>query len=112
MLSNNPGGFVHPAGPTLLTMKPADYTDPEKYPNKQCGACGEFAYPVSILAASVLFWKKLGFTVKSEMKSPYPHAILSDGLMIIGLHQATHFNYPAITYFGIKTCLLYTSRCV
>ncbi|HOZ70838.1 MAG TPA: hypothetical protein PK328_15780 [Chitinophagaceae bacterium] len=103
VLSNNPGGFVQPAGPTLLTMKPADYTDPEKYPNKLCGAFGEFAYPVSNLAASLRFWKKLGFAVKSEMKSPYPHAILSDGLMIIGLHQATHFNYPAITYFGIKT---------
>ena len=35
------------------------------------------------------------------MKEPYPHAILSDGLMIIGLHQTKHFNYPAVTYFGI-----------
>ena len=37
------------------------------------------------------------------MKEPYPHAILSDGKMIIGLHQTTHFSYPAITYFGINT---------
>ena len=34
---------------------------------------------------------------------PYPHAILSDGLMIIGLHQTTNFNYPAVTYFGLET---------
>lgn len=103
VLSNNPGGFTQPTGTTLLTMLPADYNVPEKYPNKICGAFGEFAYPVTDLAAALSFWKKIGFKVKAEMKSPYPHAILSDGLMIIGLHQATHFNYPAITYFGIKT---------
>lgn len=103
VLSNNPGGFKQPTGATLLTMQPADFNVPEKYPNKICGAFGEFAYPVTDLAAALSFWKKIGFTVKAEMKSPYPHAILSDGLMIIGLHQATHFSYPAITYFGIKT---------
>lgn len=103
VLSNNPGGFAQPTGVTLLTMQPGDYNVPEKYPNKICGAFGEFAYPVTDLGAALSFWKKIGFTVKAEMKSPYPHAILSDGLMIIGLHQATHFSYPAITYFGIKT---------
>jgi hypothetical protein len=36
------------------------------------------------------------------MKEPYPHAILSDGLMIIGLHQTKHFDYPAVTYFGMN----------
>jgi hypothetical protein len=37
------------------------------------------------------------------MKQPYPYVILSDGLMIIGLHQTKHFTYPAITYFGVNT---------
>jgi len=37
------------------------------------------------------------------MSSPYPWAILTDGLMLIGLHQTKDFNYPAITYFGINT---------
>jgi hypothetical protein len=37
------------------------------------------------------------------MKEPYRHVILSDGLMIIGLHQTKHFTYPAVTYFGIDT---------
>jgi hypothetical protein len=36
------------------------------------------------------------------MNAPYPHAILSDGLMLIGLHQTKHFNTPAVTYFGIN----------
>ena len=37
------------------------------------------------------------------MKFPYPYAILSDGLMLIGLHQTNEFNYPVVTYFGINT---------
>ncbi len=37
------------------------------------------------------------------MNAPYPHAILTDGLMIIGLHQTKHFDYPAVTYFGLNT---------
>ena len=36
------------------------------------------------------------------MKQPYPHAILSDGLMIIGLYQTKQFDHPAIAYFGLN----------
>jgi len=36
------------------------------------------------------------------MNDPYPYAILTDGLMIIGLHQTKNFTYPAITYFGLN----------
>lgn len=102
VLSNNLGGFEQPKGINLLSMKPTDFNAADKYPNKQCGAFGEFAQPVADLNASVAFWKKLGFKSSAEMKAPYPHAILSDGLMIIGLHQASHFTYPAITYFGLN----------
>lgn len=103
VIANNPGGFTAPGGITLLNMKQADYQDAGKYPNRQCGVFGEFAHPVPDLQAALAFWKKLGFTVKAEMKAPYPHAILTDGLMIIGLHQTSNFNYPAVTYFGINT---------
>ena len=37
------------------------------------------------------------------MSQPYPWAILTDGLMLIGLHQTKNFNYPAVTYFGLNT---------
>lgn len=103
VLSNNLGQFTQPSGTTLLNMNQADYNTAGKYPNQQCGVFGEFAHPVTDIKKSVAFWKRLGFTVKAEMKAPYPHAILSDGLMIIGLHQTSHFNYPAVTYFGINT---------
>ncbi|MEO6405431.1 MAG: VOC family protein [Ferruginibacter sp.] len=102
-LVNNAGSFKQPTGITLLTMKPADFSAADKYPNKQAGAFGEFAQPVTDLNASVEFWKKLGFKVMANIKEPYPHAILSDGLMLIGLHQTSHFTYPAVTYFGMNT---------
>jgi catechol 2,3-dioxygenase-like lactoylglutathione lyase family enzyme len=103
VLSNNLGGFTAPAGITLLTMNQSDYMNADKYPNKQCGAFGEYALPVKDINASVAFWKKLGFVVKSDMKQPYPHIILSDGLMLLGLHQTDHFTFPAVSYFGINT---------
>jgi hypothetical protein len=31
---------------------------------------------------------------------PYPFSILSDGLTVIGVHQAEYFSEPHITYFG------------
>jgi len=102
MLVPNIGRFQQPTGITLLNMKPGDLQSADKYPNQQCGVFGEFCHPVADLKVSIAFWKKIGFTVKSEMKQPYPYAILSDGLMIIGLHQTKNFNYPAITYFGIN----------
>jgi predicted lactoylglutathione lyase len=93
-------GFVQPAGPSMLTMQPADYFNPEKYVNKSCGLFGEFAHPVKNLEASISFWEKLGFKSLSKKESPYPWAIVSDGLNIIGLHQTTHFDYPALTFFA------------
>lgn len=103
MLVPNIGSFQQPRGITLLNMSPADFNKPDKFPNQQCGVFGEFCHPVADLEASLIFWKKMGFTVKEKIKQPYPLAILSDGLMIIGLHQTKNFNYPAITYFGLNT---------
>lgn len=102
MLVPNIGGFQQPTGTTMLNMKPADFNSADKYPNKQSGVFGEYCHPVTDLKTSLAFWKKMGFTVKGDMKQPYPHAILSDGLMIIGLHQTKNFDYPAITYFGLN----------
>ena len=103
MLASNFAGFQQPHGITLLNMKQEDFQSADKYPNKQCGAFGEFCHPVNDLDKSIAFWKKLGFSLKSRMNEPYPHAILSDGLMLIGLHQTKNFNYPAVTYFGLNT---------
>lgn len=93
-------GFTQPTGPTMLTMQPADLTNPDKYPNIHCGVFGEYAQPVKNLDQSVNFWEKLGFQVISKFTSPYHWAIMSDGLNVIGLHQNDHFSAPTITYFA------------
>ena len=103
MLADNLGSFSQPKGPTMLTMKQTDIMSADKYPNKQCGVFGEFCHPVADLDKSIAYWEKLGFAVKSKMNTPYPWAIMSDGLMLIGLHQTKNFDYPAVTYFGLNT---------
>jgi len=99
-LVNVVDGFRRPPGPGMLQMEPQDYFNPEKYVNKKCGLFGELAHPVTDLERSLEFWQLLGFTTVSKYNTPYPWAIISDGLSIVGLHQSAHFAYPAITYFA------------
>jgi [ribosomal protein S5]-alanine N-acetyltransferase len=93
-------GFVAPAGKTMLQIPQENYGDPATYPNKVAGLFGEFAHPVKDIHQSIEFWKLLGFEGVSEFESPYPWAILTDGLTVIGLHQSAHFDFPAITFFA------------
>ena len=93
-------GFSQPPGPTMLRMDQKDYFNPEKYVNKTCGMFGEFAHPVTDLDNSIAFWGLLGFSAVSRFTSPYPWAILSDGLSVVGLHQTKHFSQPTITFFA------------
>jgi hypothetical protein len=92
--------FVQPPGPTMLKMPQEDFFKPEKYVNKTIGLFGELARPVGYLEASMQYWEKLGFKALSKFSTPYPWAILSDGLAVIGLHQIQSFSYSAITYFA------------
>ena len=103
MLASNVGLFKQPTGTTMLNMNPIARQSEDQYPNKQCGVFGEFSHPVADLDTSIEYWKKLGFQVTTRMTQPYPWAILSDGLMLIGLHQTKNFSYPAVTYFGLST---------
>ena len=99
-LVNLMDGFHQPKGATMLGMNPSDYANPDAYVNKSCGMFGELAHPVADLDASIAYWEQLGFAVLSQFSFPYPWAIISDGLAIVGLHQTTNFNYAAITYFA------------
>ncbi|MEP6645944.1 MAG: VOC family protein [Saprospiraceae bacterium] len=93
-------GFSQPAGPTMLSMPQQDYFQPDKYVNKTCGLYGEFAHPVTDLDKSISWWEKLGYISVSKFSSPYPWAIISDGLGVVGLHQTKSFSYPVITFFA------------
>ena len=103
MVASHVGLFRQPTGITMTSMNPIALRSEDKYPNKECGVFGEFSHPVTDLNSSIEYWKKLGFEVTTQMTQPYPWAILSDGLMLIGLHQTKDFSYPAITYFGLNT---------
>ncbi len=94
-------GFKQPPGPTMQQMQQSDFFNPDKYINKSCGLFGEFAHPVKDLEQSIAYWGKLGFTTLSKFEAPYPWAIISDGLAVIGLHQTGNFSYPVITYFAV-----------
>ena len=93
-------GFNQPPGPTMLGMQQEDYFKPETYTNKTCGMFGELAQPVKDLGASIAFWELMGYKTLSKFEAPYNWAIMSDGLCVVGLHQSTHFSYPAITFFA------------
>ena len=93
-------GFTQPPRPGMLTMPQQDYFNPDKYVNKVCGLFGEYAHPVTDLEKSLEYWALLGFNAISKFTAPYPWAIISDGLSIVGLHQTDKFNYPVITFFA------------
>ncbi len=95
-----PEGFSQPPGPTMLNTPPSDLFNPDKYANKICGMFGELAEAVKDIETSISFYSKLGFQVMHKTNAPYPWAILSDGLAIVGLHQATNFSKPRITFFA------------
>ena len=74
-------------------------TPTTRTPASRFGKFGEFSIPTKDLPKSMNFWTKLGFEALHMAKIPYPYAILSDGLIVLGLHQ---FDQPAIAlaYFA------------
>jgi predicted lactoylglutathione lyase len=100
LVNFDPSGSYQPRQQNLLNFPKENYKDPEKFPNKALGIFGEFSQPVKNLDVSLNFWRLLGFTVLSLNQQPYPWAIISDDLNLMGLHQTLDFKYPAITYFA------------
>jgi len=69
-------------------------------PISRLGKFGEFSIPVKTVAQAVIFWAKLGFEPLHIAKIPYPYSIMSDGLIVIGLHQSGDFDDFTMTYFA------------
>ncbi len=51
------------------------------------------------LAASLAFYGQIGFGITEQADEPYPWAILSDGQLVLGLHQ-DGLVYRGLTYFA------------
>lgn len=69
-------------------------------PISRLGKFGEFSIPVRNVAQAIIFWAKLGFEPLNIGKIPYPYSIMSDGLIVLGLHQTNDFKDFTITYFA------------
>ena len=93
-------GFHQPSGKGMLHLPQEDFYNPAMYHNKKLGMWGELAIPVTNLTHSISFWQQLGFCTVSQFTAPYPWAVLTDGLMVIGLHETHQFDHAAITYFA------------
>lgn len=81
----------------LLTPGPAT-AKPAARSRSCCGRFGELAIPCKNLNRAVAYWQKLGYERLHLSSDPYPWSILSDGLLIVGLHQTTMLGAPTITY--------------
>ena len=84
------------------TLMDIDYSNPtaEDFPNEFCGIFGELALNIEDMETEIEFWENMGFQVGERYEEPYPWAIVTDGLFIIGLHQTDEFDKPALTYFA------------
>jgi predicted lactoylglutathione lyase len=77
----------------------------------ECGTFGEYSLRIKDLTASLAFWQKLGFEAGGGGEEPYPWRIVSDGLILVGLHQSNdseayqkeHFHEPTISYFSLDS---------
>jgi len=74
---------------------------PEDFPNANCGIFGELALNITDMDREVQFWEAMGFKLGDRFEQPYPWAIVTDGMFVIGLHQTDDFDKPALTYFGL-----------
>jgi catechol 2,3-dioxygenase-like lactoylglutathione lyase family enzyme len=61
---------------------------------------GELSLRTEDVATSVAYWQQLGFKRLAGDNKPYPWAIVSDGRVRLGLHQAARFSQPALSYFA------------
>lgn len=75
-------------------------TPVNRSPISRLGKFGEFSIPVKDVAKAILFWAKLGFEPLHIAQIPYPYSIMSDGLIVIGVHQSSDFHHVTITYFA------------
>jgi predicted lactoylglutathione lyase len=73
---------------------------PDGEPVSQCGKFGEFALGVADFQKASHFWQQFGFEQLYVGGDPYPWGILSDGMIVVGLHQTDAFGGPCMTYFA------------
>jgi predicted lactoylglutathione lyase len=65
-----------------------------------CGRVTEFSIGTSTLKPEREYWEHLGFTIKRTATIPYPYALMTDGSIVVGLHENRDIPTLTITYFA------------
>lgn len=65
-----------------------------------CGKITEFSIGTGFLKNEREYWEHLGFSVKRTATIPYPYALMTDGSIVIGLHENRDIQTLTITYFA------------
>jgi hypothetical protein len=70
--------------------------------NVICGAFTEVSLSVSEfpLKKEQAYWEMLEFSVKTSGVMPYPYATMTDGDVIVGLHELRDIPSIGLTYFA------------
>lgn len=76
-----------------------DVPDRHKAQSGPLGMFGELTLPTRQLADSMVFWLKFAFKPLHMAQIPYPYAVMSDGLTMLGLHQSPQ-QQITLTYFA------------
>ena len=97
----NVTNFIDPNNQQLAIIQQshAPVAQPRKS-HSLMGTFGELSVHTRNLAESIEWYGKLGFTNVKRFEKPYPWAIISDGNMVIGLHQSNEFTKTTLTYFS------------
>jgi len=96
----NVTNFIDPNNQQLALIQQNHSPVPEpRKSHSLMGQFGEISIHTNNLTESIEWYRKLGFRAKTFDK-PHPWAILTDGNMIIGLHQSSDFTRTTLTYFS------------
>jgi catechol 2,3-dioxygenase-like lactoylglutathione lyase family enzyme len=84
----------------LVQYAPGQIFQPDGQSFAKCGTFGELSIPTTNLEETAAFWEQFGFSrAAGVITEPYPWAILSDGLITLGIHQTRRFHERMLTYF-------------
>jgi len=83
----------------IIQQNHAPVAEPRKS-HSLMGTFGELSVHTKNLDESIEWYRKLGFTKVKRFEKPYPWAIISDGNVIVGLHQSNEFTKTTLTYFS------------
>jgi predicted lactoylglutathione lyase len=93
---------VSPAGVPFFLQPASVFEQPDREePFSKAGLFGELAIPVKEFEAEVSFWQQVGFEFAGgPYDDPEKWGILGNRTLPVGIHETTHYDQPALTFFS------------